>query len=78
MRWLVEVVGSPAGGSDPKLARRIACQHSKVYYWAIVLIPGCIVTPHQYINIVIPILHFQESVIIERFVHFETSESKST
>ena len=51
MRWLVEVVGSPAGGSDPKLARRIACQHSKVYYWAIVLIPGCIVTPHINISI---------------------------
>jgi len=57
-RWLVEVVGSPAGGNNPELARRIASQHSKG-----VLLGNCTDTwvycdtPHQYINIVIPILH---------------------
>ena len=26
-RWVVEAVGSPAGGDNPELARRIAAQH---------------------------------------------------
>ena len=28
-RWLVKAVGSPAGGDNPELARRIAAQHPK-------------------------------------------------
>jgi len=28
-RWVVEAVGSPAGGNNPELARRIAAQHSR-------------------------------------------------
>jgi len=28
-RWVVEAVGSPAGGNNPELARRIADQHSR-------------------------------------------------
>ena len=36
-RWLVEVVGSPAGGNNPELARGIASQHSKgVVVWSVI------------------------------------------
>jgi len=34
-RWVVEAVGSPAGGNNPELARRIADQHPKGTYMLI-------------------------------------------
>ena len=75
----MEVVGSPAGGNNPELARRIASQHSKG-----VLLGNCIDTcmycdtPHQYINTVDTNTSFSSISNIERFTHVETSEDKNT
>ena len=74
-RRVVEVVGSPTGGNNPQLARRIASQHCKgmaMYYCAIVSIPGCIVMPngeHMFTRLLLCFMKHQWMMITTRLYY---------